>query len=103
MIAAWMLDLDKILRVFNVRYVARVTTMANFRLPEGTCIKTDAAISSVSHDVTNNHTTAPGTQNDVVNTLAIVSDSHRNALKSPEDACGQSRVVSTIRTLPVVE
>jgi len=36
MIAAWRLDLDKIIQVFNVRSVAWVMTVANFLLPEGT-------------------------------------------------------------------
>ena len=66
-------------------------------------IDTDAAVSAVSHDITNTHITVPGTQNDVVNTLAIVPDGHHNALKSPEDARGQSQLVSIIRALLVVE
>ena len=66
-------------------------------------IDTDAAVSAVSHDITNTHITIPGTQSDVLNALAIVPDGHRNATKSPEDARGQSQLVSPIRTLLVVE
>jgi len=63
----------------------------------------DAAVSGISHDVTNTHTVVSGVQNGVVNTLTVVFDSRRNALKSPEDTRGQNQVVSAIRTLPVVE
>jgi len=35
-IAAWRLDLEKILQVFNVRSVVWVMTVANFPPPEGT-------------------------------------------------------------------
>ena len=51
----------------------------------------------------NTHITVPGTQSDVLNSLAIVPDGRRNASKSLEDARGRSQLVSTIRTLHVVE
>jgi len=35
-IAAWKLDLDKVLRVFNVRSAALVMTIVNFLSPEDT-------------------------------------------------------------------
>ena len=38
-IATWKLDLDKVLQVFNVRYVLAVKTSANFPALEGTCNK----------------------------------------------------------------
>jgi hypothetical protein len=64
---------------------------------------TDAAGSGVRRDSTNTHTIVSGAQTKVVNTLAAVSDSHRNALKSSEDMRGQTRMVGTIRTLSVTE
>ena len=66
-------------------------------------IDTEPTVSAVRHDTTKTHTVVPGIQNDVVNTPAIVSDSRRSASKRPEDTGGQNRMVSTIRTLPVVE
>ena len=32
----WMSDLDKILQIFNVRFVIRAKKVANFPVPEGT-------------------------------------------------------------------
>jgi hypothetical protein len=49
------------------------------------------------------HTTVSGVQSNAVNTLAIVSDSHRNASKNPEDTRGRNPTVSTIHTLSVAE
>jgi len=77
--------------------------VANSRSQKALPINPDPGTSIVSHDVTDTHTVVSGVQNDVVKNLAIVSDSGRNALKSPEDTRGQNRLVSTIRTLPVVE
>ena len=66
-------------------------------------VDTDSTVSAVRHDATNTHTIISGIQNDVVNTPVIVSDSRRGASKRPEDTRGQNGMVSTIRTLPVVE
>ena len=38
-----------------------------------------------------------------MNTRAVFSDIHRNALKIREDKDGQSRAVSIARTLPVTK
>ena len=101
-IIAWRSNLDGILQVFNVRPVARATAVAN-PLLKALAIDTDAAVPTIGHDITNAHTTVPGTQNDVVNTIPIVPDGHSNTSKIPEDARGRSQLVSTIRTLPVIE
>ena len=63
-------------------------------------VSTDAA---ARHGAANAHAIVSGVQGGVVKTLATVSDGHRNALKGPEDTRGQNRMVSTIRTSPVVE
>jgi len=100
-IAGWRSGLEKILEIFNVRSVARVMTVADFPPQEALAINiinTDPVVSAA-----NTHKTIPGAQNDVVKTPAIVSDSHRNALKGPEGMHGQNRMVSTIRILPAVE
>ena len=77
--------------------------MANPRSQEALPVNTDPGASAVSHDVTNTHIVVSGVQNDVVKNLAVVSDSGRNALKSPEDTRGQNRLVSTVRVLLVIE
>ena len=77
--------------------------MLTSRSQKELAVNADAAVSAVRHDVTNTHTTVPGVQNDVVNTLAITSNSHRTALKNPEDTRSKNRMVSTIRTIPAVE
>ena len=46
-------------------------------------------VSAVRHDSANAHT--------------IVSHSRRSTSESPDDTCGKKQVVSTIRTLPIVE
>ena len=80
-----------------------MVTIAKFQLQEGAGNRPDPTGSAVRHDVTNTHTIASGIQSEVVNTLAVVSDSRRKALKGPEDTRGQNRMVSTVRTLPVAE
>ena len=67
-------------------------------------INTSPAVPTVSHDITNIHAVVSGIRNDVANTPAVASDSHRNALgKSPGDALDQNRLASAVRTIPVVE
>ena len=60
-------------------------------------------MSGVRRDLAVTHTIVSGVQNDVVNTRAVISDGHRNALRKPEDTRSQNRIVSIIRTLPAVE
>ena len=71
-------------------------------LPKEPTINTNATVSAVRHDVADTPTIVPCVKNDV-NTGATVSDSHRNALKRPEDTRGQNQMVSAIRTLLVEE
>ena len=81
-----------------------MTVQANSNSPQkALAINTDAVVSAVRHDVTNSHTIVSGSQDDVVNTIAIFSGSHRSVLEISEDTHGQNWMVSTIRTLPVVE
>ena len=77
--------------------------MLTSRSQKTLAINTSTTISAIRHDVIYTHTIVSGVQNDVANTAVIVSDSHRNALKRPEDTRGQNRMVSAIRTLLVEE
>jgi len=65
-------------------------------------IDTGAAVPVIRHDVTNTHAVVSGVRDVVANTRTIVSESHRNALKS-SDTRGQEQRVSAIRSLPVTE
>jgi len=70
-ITTWKLDLNRVLRVFNVRSIVSVSLLLTPHF------QTELA----------------------VNTHVIVSDIHRNMLKSQEETDGRLRSVSDIRTL----
>ena len=74
-IAAWNLDLIRILQVFNVRSAGSV------RLSLTASFQTELAL----------------------NTHNIVSDIHQNMLKGCEDADNQSQAVSSTSFLPITE
>jgi len=81
-IAAWKLDLIRILQVFNVRSVdfARLLLIASFQ--------TELALNT--HNVT-------------LNTHGIVSGMHQNLLKDREDTDGKDQGVSNTATPPIIE
>ena len=77
--------------------------MLTSRSKKALIIDSDPTVSTVRHDTMNTHTIFTGIQNDVVNTSVVVSHSRRSALKGLEGTRGQNWMVSTIRTLRVVE
>ena len=82
-IAAWRLDLDGILRVFNVCYITPVRRLLTFRFQTEFGIHARATVPNIRHDVANTST--------------------RNKPKGHKGTDGQNQAVSTIRTLPVTE
>jgi len=82
-VAAWKLDLDGILRVFNVCYITPVRRLLTFRF------QTELGIHA--------RTTVPDIRHDVVNT------STRSKPKGHKGTDSQNQAVSTTRTLPVTE
>ena len=116
-IAAWRLDLDRILRIFNVCSVASVFSSLTFDLQTEFGINTRGAVSDVHQDTANEHTIAHNAhlgvssthsivsevKSDVVNTQIAVSDIHHDKLKNRKDAGGQDQVVSAAHTLTVIE
>lgn len=82
-IAAWKLDLDGILRVFNVCYITPVRRLLTFRFQTEFGIHARATVPDIRHDVANTST--------------------RNKPKGRKGTDGQNQAVSTIRTLPVTE
>jgi len=88
-IATWKLDLDGILRVFNVCYITPVRRLLTFRFQTELGIHARATVPDIRHDV--------------ANTSTLVSDTHRNKPKGYKGTYGQNQVVSTTRTLPATE
>ena len=85
-IATWNLDLDKILQVLNVCSVIRAKISADFPFQKESAMDINATVSALRRGVS-----------------TIVSDSHCDVSKNPEDTRGQNLTVSTIRVLPVTE
>jgi hypothetical protein len=89
-IAAWRLDLNGILQVFQVRSgVASkwITLTSCFQIE--LAMHTHPAVSDAPHDVSN--------------TTTITSEIHRNALKNPEDVDDINQAASVFRTMTVTE
>jgi hypothetical protein len=74
-ISAWRQDLDRILHVFNVRFVPLSSPLQiiRFRFQTELAINTHAAVSDVRQDVSNTHNIASDVLVGVANTHAIVS------------------------------
>ena len=84
-IAAWRLDLNRILHIFNVRPAIAGWPLLTAHSQTELAINTRLAVSDVHHGVVNTHT--------------MVSAIHRNMLKSQEGTDDQLQLVSDIRTL----
>ena len=114
-ITAWRSDLDKICRVFEV---CSFTTVGQFLT---LCSQTEPVIDvgvdapGIRHEVPNTPTTVSDPPRNVVHTNTIVSkaqddtpfvhtvasNTRHDTFKYSKDGEGQSRAVSTTRTLPV--
>ena len=127
-IAAWGLELNRILRVFKVRFIASVSPSLTFGLQVEFGVNAyrsvsgvhrdiadrynigpdvhrgisnaEATLPHVHHDVSSNNPVTSNTQNDIANTPAIVSDIDRNKLGIRAGADGRNQPVSITRTLP---
>jgi len=75
-------------------------TFANPPSQEALLVETDPAAPAVRHDATDSHIVVSGTENDIMNIPAVVSDSNGSASKRPEDTHGQSRM--PVSTIPLV-
>ena len=130
-IAAWRVNLNRILLVFNVGSAVSwwllFTVHPQTELAINThvtvldihhdVVDTHAIVSDVHHDVTNTHSLVSDVHHDVANTHAIVTELHhsvtnthtivsdiqRNMLKRGEGADGQQRMVSETHALYVAE
>jgi hypothetical protein len=88
-IATWRLDLKRILRVFEVRYVTFICPLLTFRF------QTELKM--------NTHVIVPDTPYGVPNSATITPDIHHKALTSREDPAGQNRTASVPRFMTVTE
>ena len=107
-IAGWMLDLNRILCVFNVRPLAsfRRLLSAERRFQTELAITTHVVTSDIHHEVVNTQTIVSDVRQDVTNTHVIVSkleqnvaDIHRTVVKGQDGSDGKNKSVSTTRTL----
>ena len=104
-IAAWRLDLNRILQVFNVRSLISILSLLTFRfqteLERNTCVDTrhDVAdthvtVSGIHHDPPNANNIVPDIRHDIPNTHAVVPDIRRDTLKNREDTNSNNPGVS---------
>ena len=99
-IAAWRLDLNRILHIFNVRPAAFVWSSLTGRSQTELAINTNVVVSDIRHDVTNTQTIVSSVrqgvfelQHNVVNTYTIVSDIHRTMVAGRRGTDGENRSV----------
>ena len=98
-IATWRLDLDRILHVFNVCSATPARRLLTFRFQTELGVNAHASVSDTHQDAANEHTIGSG----VANARTVISDIHRNKLKSREGVDGRNQAVGTTHTLPVTE
>ena len=113
-IASWKLDLDRILRDFNVRSITSVWSPLTLLFQTGfethvteseihhAAAATHAIVSHVHHDASDASDIVPDPSHGVSNTH-VASDIHLDKLKIRGDPDDQNPVVSTPCTLPVTE
>jgi len=95
-IAAWKLDLNSILHVFNVR------SMTSVRQPLTRYPQTELVINT-HITVSETHATVSETHATVSETHAIVSEIHRTVVKGQESNDSMNLLVSDPRTLSTTE
>ena len=84
-IAAWKLDLNRILHVFNVCSIVSLRLLLTVRVQTELAINTHGVVSDVHRGVVNTH--------------AMVSELRRDLLESQERIDDQHQLVSNIHTL----
>ena len=102
-IASWKAELNKILHVFQVRFVASPPTLLIARFQTELAINTHVVLSDTKNTVADTHDAVIDTRNTVNNTHNIVSDIHRAVTKSQEGSNAGDRPVSAHRASFIVE
>ena len=98
-IATWKLDLDRILRVFNMCSITPTRPLAVFGFQVELGANAHATISDTHQDPTNENAIG----SNPVNTHTAVPDIHHNKLKGREGPHGQNQVVGITRAPLVIE
>lgn len=107
-VAAWMMDLNRTLLIFNVRSAVFAWLSLTIRFQTELAINVYATVSDVRHDIANTHAIVSGVHHGIVNTQAIVSglrqdianahtivsDIHHTVVKGQEGTGGQNQPVS---------
>ena len=122
-IAAWRLDLNRILHIFNVCSVTSACPSLIISFQTELAINTNVVVSDVHRGVMNTHTIVSDVRQSVINTQTlvsdvhqgvselqrgvadahtIVSDIHRTIVQSQERADGKNRLVSHIASTPFI-
>ena len=81
-IAAWRLELNRILHIFNVRSVTYARPLLTVHFQTELAVNTNVVVSDIRHDVTNTHTVVSRIRRDVVNTQTIVSNVHQGVVNT---------------------
>jgi len=102
-IAAWMLDLNRILDVLNVRSVTSVWPLLTSRFQAELEANTHVTDVSIRHDVANTHATVSDAHSDISDANNVVSYIRRNTLKRREEVGVKDTAVSTSFTMPVIK
>ena len=76
-IAAWRLDLNRILHIFNVCSVTSACPSLIISFQTELAINTNVVVSDVHRGVMNTHTIVSDVRQSVINTQTLVSDVHR--------------------------
>jgi len=87
-IAAWKLDLNRMLHVFNVRLTVSVWLSLTVHSQTELVVNTHVTVSDIRHGVENTHT--------------LVSDIHRNILRAQEGTGGRNQLVGDTCALFIV-
>jgi methyl-accepting chemotaxis protein len=93
-IAAWRLDLNRILHVFNVRSISLLPPLLIVCFQTELAINTHVAVADVRHDVANTHIIVSDVQHNVASTHDTVSATHEIVSGTHDIVSGTRDIVS---------
>jgi methyl-accepting chemotaxis protein len=98
-IAAWRLDLNRILHVFNVRFITLSPPVLIICFQTELAINTHVAVADVRHDVANTHNMVSDVHHSVASTHDTVSVTHDIVSGTRDIVSGTHNVVSDTRDI----
>jgi methyl-accepting chemotaxis protein len=93
-IAAWRLDLNRILHVFNVRFITLSLSLLIICFQTELAINTHIVVADVRRDVANTHNIVSDVQHNVANTHDTVSVTHNIVSGTHNIVSGTHNIVS---------